>query len=282
VQALRLGPTLLSVMVAAIALAPPSGRSDLIRLAGPHARATYGALAAADATAIVPQVAALVADLLDAPLPEDVMVHVYPSPLMLANGLVREVGMAPRLALELAGSAIGLAAPRAVFLLAGGDDPDRVRLVAHEVAHVVQLELAGPGARPAQWVMEGTAEWTALTLLGRLGAAGAEDRMADARAAARRYLAGDPAFTPAALRRSSEFRRWQRRVGDRLAYQVAYALADHLVARHGVPAVTGYFRAFRSDDDAGTNFAHAFGTSPEAFTGDLRAALGLRAAVPAS
>ena len=275
----RLGPTLLNVMLVALAVAPASIRSDVVYLVGVHEAGTYEAFSAASPREMVRGVAGLIAEMFDVPPPPHVRLHVYPSQLTFAHGLVRDVGLAPRVALELASSAIGLALPRTVFLLADRGEDDRLRLVAHEMTHVVQLELSGARARPAQWAMEGTAEWAALTLLTRLGAVGIDERIDAARTAARRYLDAHPAFTPAVLRRSADFRRWQRRVGDLIAYQVAYALAEQLVARHGLPAVVAYFRAFRDCDNPAKNFARAFGASTAEFTTQARMALGVGGAL---
>jgi hypothetical protein len=281
-RTLELGPTLLIVTLVALTLAPDSGRSAVVSLVTPRAAVSYDVVATAGAGEMLGHVATLAADIFGVPLPPQVVLHLYPTPTTFAHGLVREIGLTPRVALELAGSAIGLAVPRTVFLLADGDEDDRVRLVAHEVMHLVQHELAGSTGRPAQWVMEGTAEWAALTLLDRLGATGVTARTAAARTAARRYLAAEPDFTPAIVQRPADFRRWQRRVGDLVAYQVAYALGEHLVAHHGLPAVVAYFRAFRDADDPATNFERAFGASTAEFTAAARAAIGLATTPPPS
>ncbi|MGH7339985.1 MAG: hypothetical protein ACREKH_05790, partial [Candidatus Rokuibacteriota bacterium] len=173
------------------------------------------------------------------PLPP-VLLHTYTTRAALRQGLVQHAGLSPAAAVDLAATSLGLALPRAVLLLIGADHGDRVRLLAHEATHLLQLELAGTDARPAQWLMEGTAEWAAFMVLDRLRAPEVERRRMAAFAAADRYLIAHPTFTPAALHRPGQFTSWRRTVGDVLAYQVAYTLADRLVQRRGVPAVVAY------------------------------------------
>lgn len=268
--------------LAAVTRAPLAGQSMVLELTTAHGPVSYDAVARAGVGETAARIAALAAETFGVPLPHDVALHVYPTERALARGLVQEIGITPAVAVELAGSAIGLAGPRAVFLLTDGYEEDGVRLVAHELMHVIQHELAGPAARPAQWMMEGTAEWAALTLMARLGAPGVGERALAARAAARGYLAADPGFSPAAVRRASDFRRWQDRVGGVLAYQVVYAMADALVARHGLPAVVTYFRAFRDGDDHAKNFERAFGAMTAQFAVDARARLAAARALATS
>jgi hypothetical protein len=121
--------------------------------------------------------------------------------------------------------------------------------------------------------MEGTAEWAAFTALDRLRAPEVKRRRTAAIAAADRYLIAHPVFTPVALRGPGQFTSWRRTIGDVLAYQVVYTLAERLVQRRGVPAVVSYFRSFRGYDDTGGNFERAFSQSTAAFMTELRGAI---------
>jgi hypothetical protein len=275
----RFGPTLLIVALAAVALAPASGRSAIVPLrTTSDVLRSYDALVRADAGELVRHVAALVGDAFAVPLPPDVVLGLYPDRHAFAHALVREVGLAPRLAFELAGTAIGVALPRTVFLLTEREDPDRVRLVAHEVMHLAQIELTGPEARPPRWLTEGSAEWAALTVLDRLGVDGVAERRWRARDAAHVYLTTHPEFTLALVDGAGDFRRWERATGSLVAYQVAYAMAEQLVARSGVAALVDYFRAFRDDGDSAKHFARVFGTTTARFARDARAAIARSAA----
>lgn len=282
VGALRVGATLLVAAVATVALAPAAGTSTIVPLSVGVTHTTYETLAVAEAPELVRHVAALIADAFDVPLPPHVVLGVYPTRTAFADALVRDVGVARSAAVEVAATAIGLALPRMVFLLAGDADDDRVRLVAHEVMHLVQHEVAGPRTRPAQWLMEGSAEWAALTLLDRLGATGVEARRQVARTAAQAYLTAQPRFTLEMARRPGDFRRWQHAAGTLVPYQVAYVMTEYLVALRGAAALMDYFRAFRDDDDLGRNFERAFGTSTGEFTRGARAAIARSSAQPPS
>lgn len=250
------------ILVAALALVTASpGRgadrsSTFVTFAARPALATYDIVASSAPRDMVRFVAAVFADGLGLPLPPPVVLRLYSTRAGFREGLVRDVGVSSEVAGELAASALGLALPRSVVLLTAGDDDDRVRLVAHEVMHLVQLELAGP-ARPAQWMMEGTAEWAALAVLDHLGARDVTRRRRTAHEAARGYLAAHPDFSPASVRHPADFRAWHRRAGT-AAYHVAYVLAERLVERHGVPRVMEYFRAFRDTADVAANFERVF------------------------
>lgn len=270
---------MLITALATVTLAPGVDRPTFVTFGALPPRASYDIVAAAGPRDMMRFVAAVLASDLGLPLPPTVVLRTYSTRASFREGLVRDVGVPGLVAAELAGSALGLALPRSVMLFTAGADDDRVRLVAHEVMHLVQLELAGPGARPAQWVMEGTAEWAALAVLDRLGAVDVAGRRHAARQGAARYLEMHPHFTPASVRRPVDFRGWQRRTGSVLAYQVAYALAERLVDRHGVPRVIEYFRAFRHTADAGANFERAFAIPTDVFITEVFRAM---RATPAS
>lgn len=260
---------ILTVLIAA----PPVDDPAVVDLDISLAPMSYEWLEAASPSQVMPRVAPVLTEVFGvAPLPP-VRLYTYATRAGLRQGLIRHAGVAPTAALNLAETSLGLAVPRTVFLRVGANDGDRVRLLAHETTHVLQLELAGTNARPAQWLMEGTAEWAAFTVLARLGARDIHERRQAALSAADLYLTRHPTFTPAALRRPAAFTRWRRATGDVLAYQVAYALADRLVQLHGVSAVVRYFRSFRDVDPAGGHFQHAFGRSVAVWMTDARHAI---------
>jgi hypothetical protein len=267
------GAALLGAALIALACAPRPGRLLVVPLTPLTAVVTYEDLAAMAASDMVPSVAALLAETFAAPLPRAVTLGLYRTRLAFTTGLVHDVGLSPRMALDVSRTALGFALPRTVLLLTGEGAGDHVRLVAHEMMHVSQMELAGPGGRPTHWILEGTAEWGALTLLQHLGAPAIESRMGVARAIGLRYLTDHPRFSLASVRRSDDFRRWQRAAGDLVAYHVSYALAEQLVARHGLPAVLTYFRAYRHSEDHVKNFQRAFGSSPEDFIAAARGSM---------
>ena len=177
------------------------------------------------------------------------------------------------LAVDAASSMTAITGYRRVLLndaeLRGLEWPSRIALLAHELAHTVQYELAG-GRRGAseQWLREGFAEWVEVQVLTALGfttpaAAGriAEDRV------------GRAGELPSLLAMST-FSEWVRAgldAGTDGIYAQALLAAGVLVEEHGTPAVLEYFRSFERSDDRFGNFARAFGQDLRAFDEAFRA-----------
>lgn len=69
-------------------------------------------------------------------------------------------------------TSIGIAGRRQLPLNRGGfnrTDREWLRLIAHDLTHVSQAELAGGDGRAEQWLAEGMAECVAFSTLERLG-----------------------------------------------------------------------------------------------------------------
>src|SRR4029453_275125 len=77
--------------------------------------------------------------------------------------------VSPVRAAELSDFAIGIGKRRQLLL---NDEAAKgrewLRLIAHELAHVSQIELAQGEGRAEQWLAEGMAEWVAFNVLERL------------------------------------------------------------------------------------------------------------------
>jgi hypothetical protein len=151
---------------------------------------------------------------------------------------------------------------------------DRLALLAHELAHTVQYELGG-GRRGTsdQWLREGYAEWMAWHVLEALGAASLETRR---RRSVRDLRGRDPATLPG-LAEMVTFREWvalSNRPAQLPIYTQAFLAADFLIGRHGLPAVTEYFRLFARSSDRRENFRRAFGESLDEFDRAYRQHLG--------
>ncbi len=104
------------------------------------------------------------------PLPAGTRVHVYTTREAFRRGLVQDAAMGEEGANKLAAFAIGIARPGRALLngrLAGGGR-EWLRLIAHELTHVAQFELAGGEGRAEQWLAEGMAERVAFQALERL------------------------------------------------------------------------------------------------------------------
>jgi hypothetical protein len=146
--------------------------------------------------------------------------------------------------------------------------PQRVAMLAHELAHSFQYELGG-GRRGAsdQWLREGFAEWLSIRVVERLNgvsmASIRRDRQRELRAAGRSRtprLAELVTF-PAWVRASERYK-------DTM-YALAFVAVDGLLERHGMPAMIDYFTRFATSDDRVANFRAAFGEGLETFEAEL-------------
>jgi hypothetical protein len=151
----------------------------------------------------------------------------------------------------------------------------RVRVLAHELIHSLQYELAG-GLRGTseQWLREGFAEWAALTVIDDLSGRPLADLRAQQQALFRR---SDRSRAPR-LDQMATFDQWVALVERRelAAYSQAFLSVDFLVSRHGPGAVVDYFRQFASTADRHAAFRRAFGEDRAAFEAAVDAHLGIR------
>jgi hypothetical protein len=225
------------------------------------------------ATADVAAPLLLVAEILRAdlglPLPARITARLYDGPARFEQGLVTHAAVPATRAAELARFAVGATIPGSVLLVApaGAASPsvEWPRLIAHELAHLAQIELAAAETGPAQWLAEGMAEWVAYEVVDRLGLDDFESRRVMARAAAIDYVRRSGGLDLDALASAEGFVSGHRRAGTLATYRLVLHLADSLVAEHGFASLVGYFRGFRVSDDAAGNFTASFGLSVDAF-----------------
>lgn len=218
-------------------------------------------------------IAAILVQDLELPVPEHVTVYVYGSRRVFERGLVHDAHVSPVRAAELSDFAIGVGKWRQLLLNAeGAEQHDRewLRLIAHELAHVCQIELAQGEGRADQWLAEGMAEWAAFTVLERL----ALDTVASRRVAARLGVRNHATLQAARLDLESlgsprGFTLRHRREGSLSTYQLVFLMADYLIQREGLPRVLDYFRAFAQSQDRRQNFSRVFGQTPEAFENEI-------------
>jgi hypothetical protein len=212
------------------------------------------------------------------PVPAEVTVFVYNSRDVFQQGLISDGRVSPVRAAELSDFAIGVGKRRQLLLHeeAGGQSRGRewLRLIAHELAHVAQIELAQGEGRADQWLAEGMAEWVAFTALQRL----ALDTLAGRRVTAANYARRHAAVTTARLDLQTlgtprGFTARHLREGSLATYQLSFFMADYLIARHGFPRLVDYFRAFAAQQDRRGNFHTAFGQSLEEFEQEILAHL---------
>jgi hypothetical protein len=218
-------------------------------------------------------IAAIMARSFGLPVPDSVVVLVYGGRRAFEQGLMRDARVSPVQAAQLSDFAVGVGARGQVLL---NDQPtDRtqrewLRLIAHELTHVSQIELAGGEGRGEQWLAEGMAEWVAFSTLERLGLDTLERRRQAAMAGLRSHvtlLQG-----PLALEARGApwgFTAWHLQEGSIPVYQLAFLITDDLVERRGFETIRTYFASFRRTSDRRKNFEAAFGESLTAFEADV-------------
>jgi len=222
-------------------------------------------------------IAAILARDLALPLPEQVTVFVYGSRKVFERGLIEDGRVSPARAAELSDFAIGIGKRRQLLLNDEGADHagrEWLRLIAHEMAHVCQIELARGEGRGEQWLAEGMAEWVAFTVLEHLRL----DTMSKRREAARMGIRNHAALVAARLDLDTlgsprGFTLRHRREGSLPTYQLAFLMADYLIEREGFPRVINYFRAFADGQDRRENFERVFGQSLDDFEREILAYL---------
>jgi hypothetical protein len=211
------------------------------------------------------------------PIPDRLTVYVYGSRHAFEQGLIHDGKVSPRRAAELAEFAIGVGRRRQLLLNDEGADPSRrewLRLMAHELVHVSQIELAQGEGRAAQWIAEGMAEWIAFTVLERLGLGPVEQRRVFARLGIRNHAALVAArLDLETLGSPHGFTARHRREGSVPTYQLAFLMTDYLIERHGFDRMLDYFRLFAKSQRPREHFQHAFGQTIEEFEVEILAHL---------
>src|SRR5262245_39687969 len=102
--------------------------------------------------AAVRGIAAIMSRDLGLAVPEQVTVYVYTGREVFEQGLIRDADIAPARAAELSDFAVGVGKRRQLLLHdePGMDQgPEWIRLIAHEMTHVSQIELAQGRGRPS-------------------------------------------------------------------------------------------------------------------------------------
>lgn len=206
---------------------------------------------------------------LELPLPERITLRLYPSEELLARSLAEDIGLAPALAGTFGRFAAGVAIDDTMLVLESESRSGSrawLRLLAHEMTHLSQIELAGGEGRGARWLAEGMADWVAFTVLDRLGIARMSEERGSLRDVARDVLAGTGARVELdRLRDVRAFLHEASRVGIVPVYRLSFLLADRLIERHGLARLAAYFRAFATGPDAGDYFERVFGERIEDF-----------------
>jgi hypothetical protein len=143
------------------------------------------------------------------------------------------------------------------------DWPRRVALLAHELTHTLQYDVArGRRGTSDQWLREGFAEWVEIEVLIALRLT----TRRDARRLAVQRVRDAGALPP--LQDLVTFPQWvgvAQRTGTDAVYGQAMLAATQLIERHGAPAVVAYFARFGRSNARQANFRDSFGEDLRVF-----------------
>lgn len=200
--------------------------------------------------------------------------HFFPNRGALQAALEAQ-GAPADLARDTAAVMMAIGGPGSVFVneaaFADLNWNSRIAVLAHELAHTMQYDFSkGRRGTSDQWLREGFAEWVQAHVLDALGVMRRDDiRSRSVRWVRDRHARGS--LPPIA--ELATFPDWvsfhNGRARDSL-YPYAFVATDFLIQRHGVEAVTTYFRLFADSDDRFANFEKAFGEEWDVFDAALR------------
>ena len=220
--------------------------------------------------------AILVRDL-ELPLPYTFTAYVYSDRHGFERGLIDDANVAPVRAAELSEFAVGIGKRRQLLL---NDESGTARgrewyrLIAHELAHISQIEMAQGEGRAEQWLAEGMSEWVAFNVLERLNLDTVANRRQMAIAGIRNHAALVAArLDLETLGNPRGFTVRHLREGSLPTYQLAFLMADYLIDRDGFARMLKYFRSFERKNDRHAAFRDTFGQSLEQFEQEVLAHL---------
>jgi hypothetical protein len=213
-------------------------------------------------------IARVFVDDLKLPLPK-VTLEVHDNREEFEAALIKELGLDAKLAKQTAAFAKAAVGTRVVLLSspAVGDMPwpDRIELLAHELAHTVQVELAGRPLNRQQWLTEGFAEWAAYSVTDRLGLEPLSAARTRIYAKLRSAGAASPLPTLAEMNTFPQWIAARTQHGFDATFTQSFIAVELLMQRHSYDAVIDYFRRFRSSTNYAANFRGAFGETVTAF-----------------
>jgi len=222
-------------------------------------------------------IAAILGRDLKLPMPERVMVFVYSTRQIFEQGLIDDANVAPVRAAELSDFAIGVGRRRQLLFNDEAYDSrgrEWLRLIAHELTHVSQIELAEGEGRAEQWLAEGMAEWVAFNVLEQLGLDTVQNRRGVAAAGIRTHAALIAAkLDLETLGSPRGFTVRHLKEGSLPTYQLAFLMADYLIMRDGFDRTVEYFRGFSRGGGRRDIFRIAFHQTLEQFEDEVLAHL---------
>ena len=216
---------------------------------------------------------------LDLPFPADIKAYVYVNEATFVDGLIKLGGEKIDDAWDRGRFASGVATRAGLFLrgdyLARTHLVGRAGLFAHELAHVSQSKLrAGGRGRPAQWILEGHADWVKFKVLDLLG----YRPYAESRDTVVRAALGSTTpikFFPdlQALAGSAAWTQSVNRLGSPATYGQAFLAVDWLVEQYGNAKLLEFLGRFALDADPRTHWGTVFPIPYRQFGDDFRARL---------
>jgi len=269
-----------TILLGSLALASPSPAAPPC---GEHAlgsRAAPPRTLAQDAppAAIIEAAASVIRDKLGLPFSPAYKAYVCADEAAFTEGLLRHLGVrAVGSDWRVVPVAAGIATPVGVFFrgdyLARTAPLRRAQLVAHELAHLCQQDLArNREDRLPVWMVEGHADWVAYQVLDLLGL-----RAYDvSRAVVVRSVAN--AVTPVEhfpeLDTLADHEAWNRSVRSVPAtYGQAFLAVEYLIARSSRPALVKFMGSAVEADDPRDRWVEAFSIPYREFMDDFRAHL---------
>jgi len=230
----------------------------------------------ADTRSVLSSVAWAVVNKLGLPLSSPLNAYLYSTEEAFELGLVTDARIETWFAKDQARFAWGVGSYYGIFLredkLATAPLLTRVGLIAHELMHVSQYELAG-GRRGTsdQWLREGMAEWARFRVLEHFGLRSYAESKRRLLQEVRRAGSIDKFPSLGSLGGNREWTTTQNQSGRTATYVQAFLAFDLLLERRGSDAVLDYFRRFGRLNDRAENFQAAFGLPVGQFADEFRA-----------
>ena len=205
--------------------------------------------------------------------------YFYPNREAFAHGLTEKFKTDPALAREIAKSALGRIrqtneGKRLLVneeILSDLSWPARIHVLAHELTHIAQYELAHGRLAGDLWFIEGFADWVAYRVLEALGldTFGRRKHQKIAQVKGERDHLPLPPLSQ--LVTVQDWDALSARYGSAIPYAQAFLATDLLIQRHGVSSVIEYFRRVGHPRDRLENFQAAFGEELVAFEREFTA-----------
>jgi hypothetical protein len=219
----------------------------------------------------VQAIVSVMTDDLQLPVPPTSMtLYFYPYREAFAQGLTDQFNTEPALARTIAKTALGRlrqtdAGKRFLVndeILGSLGWPERIHVLAHELAHIVQYELAGGRLIGELWLIEGFADWVGYQVLEVLGL----DTVSRRKAFNIAQIRQQRELTP--LSQMITVQEWQAlnaKYGSAIPHAQAFLATELLIEQQGRAAILEYFRRAPHTTDFFGTFRSAFGIEPSAF-----------------